>query len=380
MTLFPLTFLKEISAGGRPRASAVRIARPDRPGLDLCATKAAPGLSSAERGAPAPLPSKENRSGRVLASGCGPHQDPVDFSCPHPPRRSSRRQREMRGIPPAGDFVRKDKDMAKLTRDQIKRHEAALAILRKDRLTDDEREQVFRDFNPGAEHMNGRSGAFFTPFELAGDFALELNGATKVIDLCAGIGALSAFKFWRSQWDRREAERLDITCVEINPAFVEIGRKLAPWARWICADVFEIDAEELGRFDVACANPPFGRVRRSGLGPRYTGPEFELHVIDLASRFADRGAFIVPAMSAPFRYSGAQTYERRTQGRGRAFEKQTGISLDIGCGVDCSIYRDQWRDVAPAVEIVCADYEAAIPLPSEIQGRFEFQEPCEHAA
>ena len=57
--------------------------------------------------------------------------------------------------------------MAKLTRDQAKRHDAARALLAKYRLTDDEREQVFRDFHPGAEHMTGPAGAFFTPFDLA---------------------------------------------------------------------------------------------------------------------------------------------------------------------------------------------------------------------
>ena len=32
------------------------------------------------------------------------------------------------------------------------------------------------------------------------------------------------------------------------------------------------------------------------------------------------------------------------------------IGLDIGVGVDCSFHRDGWKGVAPAVEIVCADF------------------------
>ena len=250
--------------------------------------------------------------------------------------------------------------MAKLSKAQTRLHLEAVEILKKDKLTDDERETVFRNWHPGASHMTRHGSAFFTPFELAADFALELNGSTRILDLCAGIGVLSVFAYWRAQFGG-QADQLDITCVEINPTFCEVGRKLSPWATWINADVFDLDAGELGRFDVACSNPPFGRVRRSGHGPRYRGPEFELHVIDLASRFARYGAFIVPTSSAPFRYSGAQHHERLESGRGADFQKVTGIELDIGCGVDCSIYRDDWQEVAPAVEIVCADYDETIP-------------------
>ena len=252
--------------------------------------------------------------------------------------------------------------MAKLTCDQAKRHDAALALLAKDRLTDDEREQVFRDFHPGAEHMTGPAGAFFTPFDLAGDFALETNGCRRVLDLCAGIGVLSAFSHWRSQWGDRNAPPVEITCVEINPAYCAIGRRLTPWATWIEADVFDLDPDDFPRFDIVIANPPFGRAGRKGRGPRYLGAETDLHVIDHAARFAPRGAFIVPAMSAPFRYSGAQSYARRTDGRGVAFERQTGILLDVGVGVDCAHYADQWQEVSPAVEIVCADFTGAKPV------------------
>ena len=112
------------------------------------------------------------------------------------------------------------------------------------------------------------------------------------------------------------------------------------------------------------ANPPYGRVRSAGKGPRYTGAEAELHLIDHAAQFAPHGAFIIPAMSAPFQYSGVRSFERREAGRGVDFQRQTGISLDIGAGVDCAIYRDQWNGVTPSVEIVCADFTEARPVQS----------------
>ena len=256
--------------------------------------------------------------------------------------------------------------MSKLTREQTRRHSTAMALLQQDRLTDDDREQVFRDFHPGAEHMTGPAGAFFTPFDLAGDLAIEANGSTRILDVCAGIGVLSAFPYWRHQWSGASAPAIEIICVEINPAYCEIGRKLCPWATWINADLFDLTANDLGRFDMVLGNPPFGRSRRSATGPRYTGSETELHIIDHAAQFADYGAFIVPAMSAPFRYSGVQCFERRNEGRGVDFEHQTGIHLDVGAGVDCAIYRDQWVDAAPSVEIVTAEFTTAKPLQASL--------------
>jgi SAM-dependent methyltransferase len=187
--------------------------------------------------------------------------------------------------------------MAKLTKQQRKAHAEAEAILTKDRITDDERDFVFQNWHEGATHENGAAGAFFTPFDLACDFALDGAGR-RVIDLCAGIGVLSYIIHHRSKWGERLAE---ITCVEINPRYVAVGRKLLPQARWINADVFDWRALDLDHYDVAIANPPFGRVRRSSDAPRYRGPEFEFHVVDIARELAPRGAFIVPQESARFR-------------------------------------------------------------------------------
>jgi hypothetical protein len=121
--------------------------------------------------------------------------------------------------------------------------------------------------------------------------------------------------------------------------------------------VFDFDFASLGRFGCAIANPPFGATPRNGNGPRYTGRSFEFHVIDLASKIADCGAFIIPQMSAPFEYSGVQCYRERRSADYLRFTEQTGIHLEAGCGVDCAYYRDGWKGVAPNVEIVCANFE-----------------------
>ncbi|QIB36524.1 methyltransferase [Ancylobacter pratisalsi] len=250
--------------------------------------------------------------------------------------------------------------MAKLTKAQTKAHKEAEAILTKDRLSDDERAFVFDNWHEGATHNNGTAGAFFTPDGLAGDCAIDAV-AGRVIDLCAGIGALASNVV--ALGSSRSAVR-EMVCVEINPRYAEIGRKLVPEARWIVADVMDwrnwwktdLEAE---MFDSAISNPPFGKVRRNGNGPRYQGPEFEFHVIDIASQLADRGTFIIPQMSSSFVYSGAQFYDRRKEGRGLDFERLTGLHMECGIGVDTTFYRDCWKDVSPLCEIVTIDFEDA---------------------
>lgn len=255
--------------------------------------------------------------------------------------------------------------MAKLTKAQRKAHDEAEAILKKDRLTDDEREFVFRNWHEGANHINGAAGAFFTPFDLAADFALDGVGS-RVIDLCAGIGVLSYFIYHRVTYGGKLPE---ITCIEINPRYCEIGRKLLPEARWINADVFDWRDLELGHFNIAVGNPPFGKVRRSANGPRYRGAEFEFHVIDIAADIADHGAFIIPQQSASFQYSGRPYFERRTSGRGVDFSKATGFEMDAGVGIDTSIYRDEWKDTSVICEIACFDFAEARARKSEEMAR-----------
>jgi len=247
--------------------------------------------------------------------------------------------------------------MAKLTKAEARAHAQAEELLRKDVLTYDEKMFVLDNWHEGASHVNGSAGAFFTPTGLAGDFAIDACGG-RTIDLCVGIGTLAFHVFWRARYARGSGEpQPEIVCIERNPSYVEVGRKVLPEAKWICADVFDFDFASLGLFRSAIANPPFGATHRAGNGPRYTGRSFEFHVIDLASDIADYGAFIIPQMSAPFEYSGVQCYRERQSADYLRFTERTGIHLEAGCGVDCAYHRDAWKGVAPNVEIVCANFE-----------------------
>ncbi|GHC61431.1 methyltransferase [Limoniibacter endophyticus] len=256
--------------------------------------------------------------------------------------------------------------MAKLTKAQAKAHAQACDLLTKDVLTEDDKEFVYRNWNEGANHVNGEAGAFFTPFDMAFDFAIDAGGG-RIIDLCAGIGMLS-YAVW--QRSRFYDSRPQITCVERNPDYIEVGKKLLPEATWIQADVLDVLNMGLGRFDSAISNPPFGNIRREKNSPRYTGEDFEFHVIDIAAHLADYGCFIVPQMSAGFNYSGRKNYERQKDGKAVKFQELTGLHFESGCGIDTSFYINDWKGVSPMCEIVCVEFEqeqiAADPAPMPV--------------
>ena len=226
----------------------------------------------------------------------------------------------------------------------------ACELLAKETLTYDEKLYVMENWQEGAEHNNGSMGAFFTPINLANDFKLHISG-NKIIDICAGIGALS-FMYYHGFYHDQEP---DITCVEINPAYVEIGKKLLPEANWICADISEI-WKELGRFDCAISNPPFGKKVKINSCLNYKGLEAEYRVIEIASKLAKWGAFIVPQSSAPFAYSGRQCFKEHESNKYKKFFAETAIDFEMNVGVDTQIYINDWHGVMPMCEIVCCDF------------------------
>lgn len=260
--------------------------------------------------------------------------------------------------------------MSKLTKERAKQHTLACELLKKQSLDHAEKMFVLEHWDEGATHMNGLAGAFFTPPGLAQDFAVEVN-CGDVIDLCAGIGSLAyhcqmaheshAYPRGRKGLGRPHGSRF--TCVELNPAYVEVGRKIVPEATWVCGSALCVVPGVGGAklFDHAISNPPFGRVR-TGLDrddkktSGYTGGEFEYLVIERASKLALRGTFIVPQGSAPFEYSGRQAYQKTEPVKYFKFHEQTGITLEPNCGMDTSVHAKDWKTSVPAVEIVLAEF------------------------
>lgn len=149
----------------------------------------------------------------------------------------------------------------------------------------------------------GSTGAFFTPKGLSNDFCLDANSKGRIIELCARIGRLSFSQYYRNQPEH-------ITCVELNPEHVAVGKRVLPEAEWICMDALQYISDE--RFDLVYGNPPFGKVKTSdALTTGYKGSEFEYKIIEHGRTLADYGVWIVPQGSAGFVYSGARCYDRR---------------------------------------------------------------------
>jgi len=188
--------------------------------------------------------------------------------------------------------------VAKLTREQERRHAQACQLVELDRdLNDDERLFVLDHWQESATSTNASDRAFFTPAGLARDMSMDVEGR-RILDLGAGIGRLPFH--CRDALARYEYPQF--VCVERNPAYVRVGRRVMPEATWICADILDLPdmLDELGTVDCAISNPPFGPLPRRRDAPGgYTGRRFEYHTIALAGLFARRGVFLIPQLTRP---------------------------------------------------------------------------------
>jgi hypothetical protein len=250
--------------------------------------------------------------------------------------------------------------VAKLTREQERQHAEACRLVDLDRpLTEDERCFVLDHWLESSTSRNSADRAHFTPAGLANDMSLHVHG-DRIIDLAAGIGRLAFHN--RNLWGRWPRGGPEFVCVERNPDYVRVGKRVMPEARWICADLMDLPRlrAELGTFDTAISNPPFGALPRTADAPGgYRGRRFEYHVIALAATLAGRGVFIIPQNASPFAYSGQSAMDQHGgDDEYRRFAAVTGIELEPNCGIDTSYYDDQWRGVSPRVEIVQADFTA----------------------
>jgi len=232
-------------------------------------------------------------------------------------------------------------------------HTKALKILEQNILSWDDKLYVLEHYQEGATNMNSLAGAFFTPQGLARDFELSVNG-TNIVDMCAGIGTLAFYVYHRGkEYYEAKDKKMCMTCIELNAEYVEAGKKILPEATWIHGDITDINiiTQLTGKdFDCVISNPPFGAVKTaSDLDLNYLRAEFEYKVVEIASRIAKRGSFILPQESTPYRYSGYVGYSKQKTQKYEIFRKQTGIEFEFNCGIDTHGYYHDWHGVKPRI-------------------------------
>lgn len=244
----------------------------------------------------------------------------------------------------------------KLSRAALRRHRDAMDLINAGRrLTIDEMEKVFSDFDPRVTGIREARQEFFTPVELASSLSLEVghqDEGTVIVDMCAGIGVLS-FAVQQLNYDIA----LDIHAIEINPDFVEIGQKLLPDVTWHCGDFRDLEIwRQIPNTDVAISNPPFGKIPawdgESWL--TFKGKRGALQAVEVGVRQAERGiAAIVPQSCSPIHYSGVvQMQYVEPQGDLKRFvESFPSAVFGIG-SIDTSCFQKMWKGASPKVEIV----------------------------
>lgn len=270
--------------------------------------------------------------------------------------------------------------MARLSRMARQRHDEAMQLVfgQDKRLTHDQVLTVLNQYNPVADgHYIQANGAFFTPWSLAQAVASLGIDRGRVVDLCAGIGALTYAMACRDGYGP-EWGSFQFTAVELNERYVEIGRRIMPEVEWVRGDVFDLAVwKSRERFGFAISNPPFGRPYKAESADwlRSNGCNLDLMAIEVALRVAWANYFILPMSSVPAyaQYSaGALNFGRdrpskegtKLKGALEKFVKALdGPEEDrelvfTGTGVyDTESFRSDWIESVPVTEIASVSFE-----------------------
>lgn len=245
-----------------------------------------------------------------------------------------------------------------MSKQKLKLHNEALDLVRLYRpLMMQEKEFILANYKPYATHNVTQTNAFFTPMELAIAATIEmpnpdnLDGKVRILDLCAGIGALSFAYYYYSGYfcDRNDVE---IVCVESEEEFVEVGKKILPEATWIQGDILDPDILKGHKdFDCFISNPPFMNMR--GMKGTYT-------VSSIGVKLSKYGVMIVPQCNCPFKYSGQNQYSAKYSKDYNKFEDAKLIKFSVSCVDTEEVYDDddekmQWDGVEIITEIVIVE-------------------------
>jgi len=255
--------------------------------------------------------------------------------------------------------------MGKLSKREIKEQKAIKDLLdSKDKFNHEETELIYQKFNEAVLGDVTSNSAYFTPLDLAYDFALMSPIYGVAVDMCAGIGVLSYAAMCRDYY-RNDIKK--IICLERDSRYIEIGKKLVQSNEhievvWIQGDIFDENiwkqiVKEHGKIDSIYSNPPFGSVTKSDKDRswlKYKGSDLDIASIEIAIKQSESQSFILPQGSCTFRASGRYQLGGAEHIENRKIAK---LKKEMGCefymswsSIDTTVYEEGFKNTKITVE------------------------------
>ena len=246
----------------------------------------------------------------------------------------------------------------KLSKPELKLQKEVFQLIENNNtFTFEQLEYIYENFNPGYISDVITHSAYFTPLDMAYDFAKLSVRHGVIVDMCAGIGCLSFAVKTRDTYEHNITQQI---CIERNHKYINIGKKLLPTAQWIQGDIFDKSIwdsiiDQYGKIDCIISNPPFGKMSKSDSNRdwlKYTGVEIDIASIEVALKYTDNVSMILPINSCTFSYSGMPYYQERENKKIEKLKQETGLSF-IMCnpGIDTTAY-SQFKNTKITVEHV----------------------------
>lgn len=230
----------------------------------------------------------------------------------------------------------------KLSKAEIKICDEVFKRIEKEKLTFEDKEYIYENFNAGFLGDVTTNSAYFTPLDMAYDFGLFCYRSGVMVDMCAGIGTLTFAARTRDTYENKIKKSI---CIERNQDYIEVGKKLLPDAEWICGDMFDKTIwdyiiNKYGRIDSVISNPPFGKVSKTDCDRSwlsYKGSEIDMAAIEIALKHTNNVSMILPAMSVTFKWVPYYLeYENR---KVEKLKKDIGMDIYMSNpGIDTTVY------------------------------------------
>jgi len=227
----------------------------------------------------------------------------------------------------------------KLTKQEIKRQQELInTINTKDKLTFEEIDTFYKEFNEGWLQDVTATCLYCTPVELAYDITLlsHFNSGV-IVDVCAGLGVLThayatRCDYYNSNWENK----IKFICIEKNSKLVELGKKLCPYAVWIEGDCFDpniwnIIENDYGNITHIISNPPYNSMvkltKEHKKELKYKGSKFQFALLEVCLHYTNNITFVVPETDCEFTTN--PYYQRRKNKDHDNLRKLTGINYHI---------------------------------------------------